>query len=297
MKADQNEQERATPHERSLKDIVSEAGEVSSELAESHRSAAEASQLSADLAETTGRVLDNIDEDDLGPSIEEMHEAWSTHLAGLYQAKSSMDRYPWLAVDITTSGTALVTSDSSSYVRIANPTPLPGLAEALDDQVEIISRAANEERAIELMRDFGLDHPQNEGEMSALDQFKTAHEALTRPISADDRVGSTSLIPMREAINATLDILLHRASAARLLASDGHNRPYRKAMAVLRGLGDKQLGDQRWQKLSQDWMNLLGELSDGKTETKTREEIRRLVNKATLYVIALLSNLDPGKLS
>lgn len=297
MRKSDGERHRGESEERSLKDIVSEAREIGQGLAEDHRKAAENSQLSADLAETTGRVLNNINEEDLGPSFEDLRVGWETHLTGLRRAKSVMNAYPWQAVDSTTSGTALVTSDSSLYITRAHPILPPDLALALSDQSQVISRAANEQKATKLLEEFELDEAESDGKMSPMDQFSTAHEALTRPVSTDDRVASTSLIPMREAINAALDKLLHRASGARLRASDGPNKPYRKVMAILRGLGNEVLAESMAQKLAQDWMGLLGELSDGKTEAMTRDEVRRIVNKATLYIISLLSNLDPTKLN
>ena len=282
---------------RPLEDIVEEAEEVSEELSRQHREAAEETQQSADLARSTKRVLFLIDPVTLGPWYEEMYAGWEFHLDNLNSAKAAMDSYPWLVMGSSASGTAILSSDTSSYIRTMLVAVPPVLEQALEDQEEVIERAAKKEKAFKLMEQLGLDESHVRGLLNPLEQFKTAHDALSKPVSGEDRVATTSLIPMREAINSALDNLLHHASGATLTSADGPNKPYRKVAVIARELGRDEIHETQRQKWAQDWDRLLAELSDGKKEIIERDELRRIVNKSTLFIISLLSGLDSDKLN
>lgn len=289
--------EQAETEPRPLEYIVEEAEEISEELSKLHREAAEETQQSADLARSTKQVLFHVDPAALGPWYEENYAGWEFHLGNLNRAKNAMDNYPWLAMGSSSSGTAILSSDTSGYIRtMVVPVP-PALERALVDQDEVIERAANKEKAYKLMGQLGLDESHVDGQLSPLEQFRTAYDALERPVSGEDRVATTTLIPMREAIDSALDNLLHRVSGASLTAADGPNRPFRKVAVIGRELALDEVDESQRQKWAQDWVRLLDELSDGKKEIIERDELRRLVNKATLLVIGLLSGLDPKKVN
>lgn len=282
---------------RPLEEIVDEAEEVSEELSKLHREAAEDTQQSADLARSTKQVLVLVDYETLGPWYEENYSGWVSHLDNLNRAKANMDNYPWLMMGTSGSGTMILSSDTDSYIRTSHVTVPLELDQALRDQEEVIERAAKKEKAFELMEKFGLDETHIEGQLSPREQFETAYDALSRPVSGEDRIATTSLIPMRGAIDSALDNLLHQTSGATLTATDGPNKPYRKVAVISRELALDEVEESQRQKWAQDWVRLLDELSGGKKEAIERDELRRLVNKATLFVIGFLSGLDPNKLS
>jgi hypothetical protein len=288
----------------SLEDVVGEAEQLSEEIARDARTVEEEAQQSADLAKSTRTVISHIeDPTEFGAWYEEMYEGWSDHRDNLRRFRLAMGELPWGLMSASTSGTAVLSSDSSASIRSfiieapKNFVAPEGLTIALDDYDEVISRSANRDKVIGLMKQFDLDKPHKEGEVSPMDQFQAAYDALNRPVSGEIPRANTALIPMREAIDSSLDSLLHRTSGARLDKADGPNKPYRKVMAIAKALSLDEIDEPQFRNWAQIWHDLLDELSGAKKEMIGREELRRLVNKSTLFLSSLLGGLDSDKLN
>ncbi len=192
------------------------------------------------------------------------------------------------------SGTATLTSVTISGIfsrDIAPYTHDPNFERSWGHFVEVTSRPEKKLEVIRLMKEFHLDISAA-GRKSPLELFQTAHQAFESPVSKSNPV-STSLVPMREAIEASLDELL-RLRPVQQAGGHGNRNKIAAICAQLKEDSVSELVVQEW---GDQWHDINDkDLSSSKRQNITREEWSRRLNRATLFIYSLLSGLDSSKL-
>ncbi len=85
----------------------------------------------------------------------------------------------------------------------------PETQRSLDRFYSYTRRPELREEVRSLLLEFGFDKPQHPGDKSPLDLFDMAHDAFAKPIMSGNP-STTSLIPLRECIQAVIDELIAR---------------------------------------------------------------------------------------
>jgi hypothetical protein len=154
---------------------------------------------------------------------------------------------------------------------------------------QVIDQSIRKDDITRLMQQFGLNTSLG-GKKSAIEQFETAWAAYEAPVTQFLPVNS-SLIPMRECIETTIQELMHRRPS---------QEPAKNQKGKIISIG-KQLA--RHDILSRDieswalqWDRLANELSGSKQANISRDEWRDLLRRAALFLQELLQGLDPAKL-
>jgi hypothetical protein len=156
---------------------------------------------------------------------------------------------------------------------------------------EINQRQVKKDRVMELMQKFHLDitHGNNK---SPLENFCLAHQAFESPVFTDNP-DITSLIPMRESIEASLDELLKQRPKQKNVGSS--NR--KKILAICDQLKNDLITDVVINEWADQWHEMSDkDLSASKQIRMTREEWSRKLIRATLFLESFLNGLDPVKL-
>ncbi len=192
------------------------------------------------------------------------------------------------------SGTATLTSVTTSGIFSQGIAPYasdPNLENSWVHFVEVTSRSEKKLEVIRLMKGFHLDILAA-GRKSSLELFQTAHQAFESPVSQSNPI-STSLIPMREAIEASLDELLRLRP---IQQASGHGNR-KKIAAICAQLKKDSVSDLVVQEWGDQWHDINdNDLSSSKRQNITREEWSRRLNRATLFLYSLLTGLNSSKL-
>jgi hypothetical protein len=153
------------------------------------------------------------------------------------------------------------------------------------------SRPQLKDEVEKLLIRFGLDKPQHPTEKSPLEQFNTAHEAFTTPVTPT-APASTSLIPLRECIHSVLDGL----SQARPIPERTGKNQRRKVISIGSQLRIDSVPQDVVQEWADEWHDLnSGDLSGAKRKDISRDEWQRRLRRGTLFLHSLLKGLDPSK--
>jgi len=203
----------------------------------------------------------------------------------LEDVQSSTDSVSGTATltSVTTSGS--ISRDFASY---AND---PDFEHSWGHFIEVTSRPEKKLEVIHLMKEFHLDIPPA-GSKSPLELFQTAHQAFESPVSKSNPI-STSLVPMREAIEASLDELLRLRP---IQQANGHGNR-KKIAAICAQLMKVSVSDLVVQEWGDQWHDINDkDLSSSKRQNITREEWSRRLNRATLFLYSFLTGLDSSKL-
>jgi len=288
------------------RDTISAAGVISHPAAEELRSLiSEAKDQASEAQNTLGdlgvRIQDVIDAADAElplvsymapPSIEGLALQWN-------QIAEQTTHIRFVLEDVqpttdTVSGTATLTSVTTSGVISRNIAPYihdPNFDHSWGHFIEVTSRPEKKLEVIRLMKAFRLDIPPA-GSKSPLDLFQTAHQAFEAPVSKSNPV-STSLIPMREAVEASLDELLRLRPEQQ---AGGHGNR-KKIAAICAQLKKDSVTDLMVQEWADQWHDINDkDLSSSKRQHITREEWSRRLNRATLFLYSLLIGLDSSRL-
>ena len=196
------------------------------------------------------------------------------------------------SITASSSGTAFTLSqqfDSKGFLDRLPPQDRGSAADMVKRLDAVVERVADKERALALMRDFGLDEA-SPGTLSPVAMLETAHEAFELPVGADDQA-ITSHVPARGALEATIARLIKHRPAQEPASG---NRT--KVVSICTQLGRPGMSQERIDDLADRYHYLYDELSGSKSKLRGREAARVLLNRATLYIVELLGALDPHRL-
>lgn len=152
------------------------------------------------------------------------------------------------------------------------------------------ARSGEREALIALLKEFGLDAPRQQGEKSALELLETAHKAFEGPITPDNPI-STSLIPLRGSIDATVEMLIW------MRPHQEETQSWRtKILSIGNQLKKDTLPDEVVSDLAQQCESMMNDLSHAKKGQMERDEWLVWLNRGTSYLAGLLRSLDSNKL-
>ena len=192
----------------------------------------------------------------------------------------------------TSSGSAYaMTQFTAPQVIILNTPPLLRNDAHVAIQIlnDVIDQSASKEKAIQLMREFGLMRVPT-SEKSPIELFETAWAAYEQPVTQSSPI-STSLIPMRECINQAIKELLRRRPN-----QEETKNQYVKIISIGKQIARDGIVDADVQAWASHWEALLDELSGSKHGDYSRDQWRNLLRRATLFLIEFLQGLDSAKL-
>jgi hypothetical protein len=153
----------------------------------------------------------------------------------------------------------------------------------------VAMRGTETERVLEMMRQHGLDTAAK-GRKSPAELFKTAHDAFEAPVSPGNPI-STSLIPIRSAINDSIAELIRRRPRQEPAK---HQRD--KILSIGRQFKRDDVADEVVESWADQWTILLKrDLHPSKDADFSREQWALAIENATLFLKSVLEGLDPSK--
>lgn len=154
---------------------------------------------------------------------------------------------------------------------------------------QVIDQSIRKDDIILLMRQFGLD-ARLAGKKTAIEQFEIAWAAYEAPVTQSSPV-NTSLIPMREAIETTIQELMRRRPN-----QEAAKNQQSKILSIGNQLAQHGISRSDIQPWALQWDELANDLSGSKQANISRNEWRNLLRRGALFLQALLQGLDPAKL-
>lgn len=301
-KKQSNEHSKKNKPLEEFKEILEEGQKLGKDLTEQGRSLTQDGQTLFDLASSLKNIVEIVPTGITIPKIEDAIEDWRNYVTRARDVRDRFESYGQQYLP-SSSGTATISSsdfidDVTDAVAPYLPTEIhPQLFIAVQSYQDVLGRSADKKKVLHLMSNLRLNESYHD-RISAAQQFETAYDALNRPVSGKHDPANTSLIPMREAIETTLDHLGYlRLQRTNLENADGESKDWRKVITVASQLRKEGITDSEIQSLARDWVNLKKEdLSPAKTESISREEWAKRINKATVFLAGFLSALDPAKL-
>jgi len=198
------------------------------------------------------------------------------------------------ALSATAGGTALMGGVVASGIFNStkyNHSHTAEFSTGLERLNTLMSQPEYKELVITLLHDFHLDHA-HPGKKSPLELFEIAHYAFENPISTNNPT-ITSLIPMREAIQSTIDELIRLRPTQKPTGSSIN----KKFKAIFEQLAKDRISETIVQELVDQWQDINdNDLSAAKRHKITREEWIQKLSRATVFLYSLLSYLDVSKL-
>ena len=259
-------------------------------IAKVGRKLTKAGQDLADLAAATRQVVHIVK---APPNVEFLISDWQTadEQAGIVLAQAEAVLAPQFS---SATGTAAVTSsdlvNNPALFGIVAADQHPQLLGAIANLNRVLSRSADAQEVAGIMAELGLDRAPPGGE-APLGLFMTAHHAYENPVSGDDPA-STSLIPLRESIHASIECLLKRRRR-----QEEAKREWDKVQSIGRQLKRSGTPDSQVDSWAFQWASQLKlALSPSKQESITRDEWGIRLVRGTLFLKAFLGGLDPAKL-
>lgn len=278
-----------TPSEE-LDAILSSAREKGVRIANLGRQVSAAGQEMADIAEATQGVVHIVPHP---PSVEFAIETWRLASSQADALLARLDTDATYAFVGTSGSAAVYSTDFADRPSLYAVTPLearPLLSSAITNLENVLERSVHLGELDGLMRSFGL-HQAPTCRKSPLELILTAHNAFQTPVNEGDPV-STSLIPLRESLNASIEHLMRHRPKQEKARSE-----WAKIVSLGTQLKRHSTPPQLVNTWAAQWTNLLDKaLSPAKQDAIPREEWRNRLLQGTLFLKSLLSGLDPSRL-
>ena len=289
MNDESNSNESHDPYDE-LEEIIQETEDKGKELIDKSRDLTKSGQFIVDLSRAT---LDLTKSYRPPSNVEYMISDWSASKQALDDALRKIDSIQISTVNSTTGTTAYTSSDSYQATYIAGVLPQEEsviIIQKIDRLNSVVNRATSVDEVSKLLTTFGFDASSG-GKKSALDLFLTAHHAFEAPVKSNNPV-STSLIPMREAINIVIASLLRRCPTQQKTRS-----AWNKIQSIGKQLKHDDIPDQLVDTWAFQWNTLLNNyLSPAKQEDISREDWQHRLQQSTLFLSNFLSGLDINKM-
>jgi len=153
----------------------------------------------------------------------------------------------------------------------------------------VVTRKANQPRVFEFMRRFGLDIART-GKESPLSFLEAALAAFERPSKEQD-VSASSLIPMRSALEGTVDSLFARRRAQE--PASGWEEKIRSISTQARRDGISDLTVSSW---ASQCHTIIQNLSLAKEDRIPRSVCESRLRSVQAFIAEFLEGLDPHKM-
>jgi hypothetical protein len=192
---------------------------------------------------------------------------------------------------VATSGTALVTgmmnlTDAQSMIRYVQPDNFEQFKNSSVKLIESIDRFRDRDSLVQLIDTFHF--PEHPGVKTPGSLVINSFEVFERNLDPFD--ASNVLIPIRSCIERIVDVLIH-------------NRPHQekasnwedKIQSVLAQTAYGTISQLQITQIAQQLTPLMNELSESKDKTISRDQCKRVLSKAVLFLTALLQSIDQSK--
>lgn len=285
-----NKQKDKTPddlRQKELQNKLEEAKEKGKTLSSIGREFTKEGQFVEDLTDALSESTPFFPENADWEGMIDGWDSWNERAEkGIEQVK--------IAFPTTTGTTSSAVFSSTGVVNMANIISLPKnvrpeAEDAFSRVHQVVSRNSRKEDVISLLDNFGLNQAPK-GKKSPLELFTTSYQAFENPVSDANPV-SSSLIPMRDSIQETIDELLRR----RPIQEETEGQ-YGKIISIGGQLKKDVITEKDVHTWAGQWKTLKGELSSSKTEAFDRLEWERRLQRATLFLDSFLKGLDPSKM-
>jgi hypothetical protein len=210
--------------------------------------------------------------------LQEFNDKSESHIKVLTQINS-----------YTTSPSADFFKPPNKFNIIPDISVHPSILEAISKFNEVADRAEwvtkAEEELVRLRLDSGYS-----GEKSPLELLRQARESYLKP-SSGEIDASTTLIPLREAINSAIKDLLRRRPS-----QEKAKNIRDKILSIGLQTREAHVNDADIEKLADQAEHMIDDLSKGKGGSLSRDEVRTLFIGGTSFLTAFLNSIDSAKL-
>lgn len=194
----------------------------------------------------------------------------------------------------TASGTAVAYSMTpltkhSNFIRFVSFDKQDEVRAASNKLEQVLNKEADKNKVLPLLRQYGLSTAPP-GKKSPVELFETAWAAFEGPVTQTAPV-VTSLIPIRECINMTIEALLSRRPTQEKTKSEKD-----KILSICNQLAWSTIPKSAHQLLADQWHTLNNELSGSKEKNFDRANWLDYLRRATLLLLELLQTLDSSKM-
>ncbi|OGO04991.1 MAG: hypothetical protein A2Y73_06965 [Chloroflexi bacterium RBG_13_56_8] len=259
------------------------------QIAELGRHLTKVGQKYADMAHTTREILQMAPD---STDFRSLTEPWAAagSYADLVLGQTGTVDIPAFS---TSGGTAFAASwqifEAAGVLPFVSSQPYTIMDSIHMRFQEIANEYTDQDETATIMKSLGLEKA-TRGQESALALFRAAYDVYEKP-SAENIPASTSLLPMRESIDATIAYLLRHCPTQ---SKTGNNE--KKILRIGIQLKRASIANGTVAAWAQQWPPLKKELSETKQRTLTRAEWQTLLIKSTLFLKNLLEGIDPSKL-
>jgi hypothetical protein len=250
------------------------------------REAIQAGRLSQDVAPGMVEVYATIPASSLPRSDWQREiDNWTGWSTGISQMSNYMPAITGMTVSSVNS--AYSTASTSWFGdpgNLGKPTPT-----AFTYVTKVIERYESADKAIAAMKNLGLD---NRGGRSrpATDLLAESKAAMERPVIGDGGPPSI-LLPLRESINVAVAELLRRRQQ-----QEPTGNAKDKIESIGRHCRHASYTASYFEKIGDEALKLLNELSGGKQAAYARDHLQALFIRGTLLLNSLLEGIDENKL-
>jgi hypothetical protein len=272
-----------------LKKVIKEVKEQASQIAKTGRDLTEQGQTIVDLADANLQLNDLLH---YQPDIEYQIMNWQSVSNTLHNVRQGIEGIK-VSINSTSGGITGSSSDIFNHKTIFEGLPPESrlLAESAKSKINwILDRDSNEKDLISQMISFGLDKA-DPGKKSPVELIQTGYDAFKRPVAENNPI-STSLIPIREAINSSIARLLSQ----RQMQEEAKN-VHSKIVSIGKHLKRDEISNETVEIWADQWERMLDEyLSSAKEQSIKRDEWETRIKEVTIWFKSFLEGLDPQKL-
>ncbi len=285
-----SDEESDKQKQQDVLNTLNEAKNLGSRLSGKGRELVAAGQNVADWAEITKEAISLIDTQQ---GLVTINNSWKNTNIQMDLALNHLDQIDISVVSSTSTGSA-ITSLLTVPIIIGSEPGASGenfsdspLAEHIAEQTR---KAQDKEVVAELMIGLKLDSTRI-GKRTPLEQLETAYKAFE--ITVDDSVPAvTSLIPLRECILQTIDILLKKRKH-----QEKASNSVDKVTSILRQLKRDSIPEQLMEELALQCKEILDRsLSPAKEAKIPRSQWRHYLVVSVLWLKGFLLAIDPMKM-
>ena len=270
-----------------LRKKLEEAKDAGETLASFGRDLTKDGQFGADLADAMIDDVSDIDDHADWEGLIDSWDVWNERAQGSIKLLKSIGPL----ISSTTSGSAFSSSgiiSEGNFLKFTAGNQTVA-REAFKHTYHVISRYSKKEEVLALMKEFGLNQAPK-GRKSPAEQFITAYEAFEKPVTDSDPV-ATSLMPIRQSIQATIDELFRLKPKQKPAKNQ-----WEKVVSIGTQLKRDNLNENDVKAWAGQWETLKDELSEAKEAEFDRKEWVLRLQRATFFLDSLLNGLDPSKL-
>lgn len=281
---------KVDPLSTEFKRVVDEAGAIGGSLAQEGRLFTKEGVRLSDRA----NVLKNLNPEEIHPSQVENFIVDMT--TSLRQAESALEGLSTmrLLVSSSTSSVDVTVTGSFSYKHLPTSAYDSNAIRVLKDYEAVIGGLDENKNDLEkIIESLKLNYTQA-GNKLPIELLNEAYEAYAQRITDSDPVG-TSLLTMRSCIYQIIDNLYKHIPLNNKIQSKGHGKHHAKVLLIGQKLSRYGVEQDQLETWARHWGEIHAELSSSKSAKMDRDEWRRILSRAIMFLYSILSGMDLEK--